>query len=118
MGANSSTNRIHVEITPQFYDKNGKDMNDIVYKKNPLYPLCFNDIEYLFSHGSKVESHRIVDNTLVYDVRIQPTTFSKIRNYVKDAWKKFTNAGDPIKATFVKGDSVFFRVGKVFVSNK
>lgn len=115
MGANLSTT-IRVEVTPQFYDKNGK-VNNVVYKKNALYTLSNDDMEYLFSQGAKVQAHSIVDNKLVYDVCIQPTVFSKIRNYVKDAWKKYTNAGDPIKATFVKGD-VFFRVGKVFVSNK
>ena len=106
-GTQSQYSCVLVEVTPTFYHDNV--VTNVTYKKNALFKLSKDDVEFLFGQNATVRNHSIDDNgKLLYTVYIPFKSISRLRAYIKEAWWKFTNSGDPVRASFVK-EKVFFR---------
>lgn len=98
-----------VEITPRFYDSFFSTITDVTYKTNALYKIP-KDLQFMFGMNSSIEEHSIVNGKLIYRINLPYLrSIRRLRAYIKDAWWKYTNSGDPVRATFVKNE-LFFRV--------
>lgn len=116
MGATLSTKSVVVEVTPEFYDTDGNvtHVTKSMYKKR--YTLSEDDIQYLFGPQAKIVKQSIVDGTLKYEV-----ITTKSLSYIKEAWKLYTGAGDPVVAKFIKQkrkNKIYFRVQSIKFSKK
>lgn len=107
---------VEVEITPTFFKKKdyAHTVTDVDFKSDAKFRLSKNDVRFLFGENATVKHHSVEDGKLVYIVQLPLLTrLTRVRAYVKDAWWKYTHAGDPVRATFVKTvDAVFFCVHK------
>lgn len=110
MGAKQST---IVVITPQYFDKDYKAVTHVEFKPSASYVLSKDDTVYLFGDGVRVMNHTITDGKLIYEL-----SQTKKNYLVKDAWWTFTNAGNPVKATFLKTPNIFFKVRRSDVTFK
>lgn len=111
----TAVDSVIVEVTPIFYDRSYDTLvTDITYKKNALFKLSKKDVHFLFGQDTKVRDHSIDgDGKLLYIVDLPfMTQLPRLRAYIKDAWWKFTNAGDPVRANFVN-ETVNFRTKDV-----
>ena len=76
--------------------KNFKITKNITLKKD--------DKDYLFNVCNyKIKKTLFKGNELIFDIQYDKVqSCSDIESYITDAWSKFCNAGDPIKANFIK----------------
>jgi hypothetical protein len=123
MGNTFSTDKVTVKIKPYFYilDKDGYSQTKI---KNVKIIKNINlkktDKDYLF----EINTYKIIKNSfttskLIFTIDYnEEINSSNLESYIKDAWNKYCNAGDPIKPNFIKekkhkGKQIYFGIDSI-----
>ena len=123
MGNTFSTDKVTVKIKPYFYilDKDGYSQTKIKnFKIIKNINLKKTDKDYLF----EINTYKIIKNSfttskLIFTIDYnEEINSSNLESYIKDAWNKYCNAGDPIKPNFIKekkhkGKQIYFGIDSI-----
>ena len=101
------TDNVILKIKPYFFtiNEDGYSQDKIKnFKISKMIKLNKNDKDYLFNVSNfTIKKSSFTNNELIFNIKFnKEINTSKIENYILDAWKKFCNSGDPIKASFIK----------------
>ena len=101
------TDNVIVKVKPYYFTKNddGYSQDKIKnFKITKNITLKKDDKDYLFNVCKyKIKKTSFKGNELIFDIQYDKLiSCSDIESYITDAWHKFCNAGDPIKANFIK----------------
>ena len=101
------TDNVIVKVKPYYFTKNddGYSQDKIKnFKITKNITLNKGDKDYLFNICNyKIKKTSFRSNELIFEIKYNKVvSCSDIENYITDAWHKLCNAGDPIKANFIK----------------
>ena len=102
-----TTDNVIIKVKPYFFTKNtdGYSHDKIKnFKIIKMITLKKKDKDYLFNLSKyTIKKTSFKNNELCFNIEYdKDLSCSEIESYIKDAWHKFCNAGDPIKPNFIK----------------
>ena len=101
------TDSVIVKVKPYFFtqNKDGYSQDKIKhFKITKIITLKKKDKDYLFNLSKyTIKKTSFKNNELSFNIEYhKDLSCSEIESYIRDAWHKFCNAGDPIKPNFIK----------------
>lgn len=101
------TDNVIVKVKPYYYIRSddGYSQDKIKnFKITKNITLKKDDKDFLFNVCNyKIKKTSFKDNELIFEIQYDKNiSCSDIESYITDTWHKFCNAGDPIKANFIK----------------
>lgn len=101
------TDSVIVKVKPYFFtqNKDGYSQDKIKhFKITKIITLKKKDKDYLFNLSKyTIKKTSFKNNELCFNIEYdKDLSCSEIESYIRDAWHKFCNAGDPIKPNFIK----------------
>jgi hypothetical protein len=101
------TDNVIIKVKPYYFtiSEDGYSQDKIKnFKITKNITLKKDDKDFLFNVCNyKIKKTSFKDNELIFEIQYDKNiSCSDIESYITDAWHKFCNAGDPIKANFIK----------------
>ena len=101
------TDNVNVKVKPYYFTRSedGYSQDKIKnFKITKNITLKKDDRDYLFNVCKySIKKTSFKGTELIFDIQYDKVlSCSDIESYISDAWSKFCNAGDPIKANFIK----------------